>query len=185
MATNFNVPNQDYVGFSYGQWHCIRDGHIYRVSDGSRYNQNLIPSLTDKTADIPGADGQYFFGSLHKNRTFTINFAFDELSESHLKSLSAVFNGKEIKDLIFDEQPYKAYGAKVTGTPTIKVVSFDDRSGNRIYKGEGSVQFTCYNPYAHTPNWVWKYNSGGTFSSMVADGRKSTSYDENVYTSKS
>jgi hypothetical protein len=57
VATNFDVPNQDFVGFSYGQWHCIRNGHIYRTSDGSRYNKNLIPALTDKTADIPGADG--------------------------------------------------------------------------------------------------------------------------------
>jgi hypothetical protein len=84
MATNFNVPNQDFVGFSFGQWHCIRDGHIYRTSDGSRYNQNLAPAFDDKTQSIPGANGQFYFGTFHKNRSFTINFAFDELSEGHL-----------------------------------------------------------------------------------------------------
>jgi len=25
-------------------------------------------------------------------------------------------------------------------------------NGERVYKGEGSIQFTCYNPFAHTPS---------------------------------
>jgi hypothetical protein len=48
---------QDFLGFSYGGWHSIHHAKIYRTADGSRYNINLIPTLTDKTADIPGADG--------------------------------------------------------------------------------------------------------------------------------
>lgn len=39
MSTNFSrIPNIDFIGFSFGKWHSIRDGHIYRTSDGSRYN---------------------------------------------------------------------------------------------------------------------------------------------------
>lgn len=185
MATDFSkIPNQDFVGFSYGKWHCIRDGHVWRTSDGSRYNTNLIPTLTDKTIDAPGADGQYYFNSFHKNRTFSINFAFDELSESGFRSLRQVFNGKDIKELIFDERPYVAYDAKVTGTPTIKALCFDDENGNRVYKGEGTVQFTCYNPYGHTPNWVW-VSSGNTFTTETKDGRLASSYSNTAYPTKS
>lgn len=183
MSTNFSrIPNIDFIGFSFGKWHSIRDGHIYRTSDGSRYNQNLAPSFQDKTLDLPGRDGQMFFDTLHKNRTFSINFAFDELSETDLRNLYQVFNGKEIKNLIFDEQPYKAYDAKVTGTPTIKILCFDDTE-DRVYKGEGTIQFTCYNPYAHTPTWVWRDN-GTSIEAVNADGRLSSSYQESVYTSK-
>lgn len=181
MGTNFaNIPNQDFLGFSYGQWHSIRNGHIWRTSDGSRYNENLIPTLTDKTIDAPGADGQYYFNSFHKNRTFSINFAFDELTEAGFRSLRQVFNGKDIKELIFDERPYVAYDAKVTGTPTLKTFCFDDENGNRVYRGEGTVQFTCYNPYGHTPNWVWS----SSFNAVVADGRLASSYNETAYPTK-
>lgn len=163
--------DRDFIGFSFGKWHSLLN-NIYRTSEGSRYNRNLAPTFNDKTTDIPGGEGQYYFGTFHKNRTFTVNFAFDEMTESGFNSLFSVFNGKEIKELIFDEQPYKAYDAKVTGTPTLKYLCFEDASKNRIYKGEGSVQFTCYNPYAHTPNWLW--TAGGGF--VEADGRLLSNY---------
>jgi hypothetical protein len=47
----------DFIGFTYGGEHSIDKFGIYRISDGSRYNDNIIPQLTDKTADIPGGDG--------------------------------------------------------------------------------------------------------------------------------
>ena len=62
------IPNQDFVGFSYGRWHSIRDGNIYRTSDGNRFNINLLPALQDKTVDAPGANGQYYFDTFYKNK---------------------------------------------------------------------------------------------------------------------
>lgn len=67
----------DFIGFTYDGRHSIRDLNIYRTSDGSRYNENLSPSVTDKTAEIPGGDGLYYFGSQYKQRQFSISFAFD------------------------------------------------------------------------------------------------------------
>jgi hypothetical protein len=48
------------------------------------------------------------------------------------------FTYKGIADLWFPEEPYKVYSAKITGTPQIKILSFDTVSG-RTHKGEGSV----------------------------------------------
>jgi hypothetical protein len=59
-----------------------------------------------------------------------------------------LFGDKQIHDLIFDEVPYKIYSAKVTGSATIKYLVFEEKNNKRVYKGEGSVQFTCYNPFA-------------------------------------
>jgi hypothetical protein len=42
--------------------------------------------------------------------------------------------------LVFDENPYKIYHAKVTGTAQIKYLVFNDGEGKeRVYKGEGSI----------------------------------------------
>jgi hypothetical protein len=62
--------------------------------------------------------------------------------------LKAHFGDKQIHDLIFDETPYKVYSAKVTGTATIKYIPFAEGDTNRLYKGEGTIQFTCYYPFA-------------------------------------
>lgn len=61
--------------------------------------------------------------------------------------MKKVFDGKGVHDLIFDEHPYKVYKAKVTGTPTLKFIPFDI-DGKEIFRGEGTVNFTCYEPFA-------------------------------------
>ena len=139
----------DYMGFTYNNKHSSELG-IVRVSDGSRFNENLLPTMQDKTAQVPGGDGTYYFGSYYTQRQFTVNFAFDGLTEQQVQDLRNHFGDKKVHDLIFDETPYKAYSAKVTGTATIKYIPFNEGSTGRVYKGEGSIQFTCYSPFARS-----------------------------------
>lgn len=142
----------DFIGFTYNGHHSVRDLKIYRTSNGSRYDENLTATMTDKVVDVPGGDGQYYFGTNFKNKTFNVQYAFDELDEAGLALLKKVFSGDGIHDLVFDEAPYKVWSAKVTGTAQIKHICFTDDNGGRVYKGEGSITFTCYCPYAHTPD---------------------------------
>ena len=116
---------EPFVDFKYGD-NYASDFHLYRVSDGSRYNDNLIPTLTDKTTEVPGGDGMYFFNTFYKQRQFTINFAYDSLTEVDLRAIRNWLNGKEIKPLIFSEKPDRAYYAKVTGSPAFKYICFDE-----------------------------------------------------------
>lgn len=158
----------DYMGFSYGVAqpngtdrliHSSELG-IVRTSNGSRFNENLLPTMQDKTVQVPGGDGTYYFGSYYTQRPFTVNFAFDSLTEEQLAELRRVFGDKGEHDLIFDETPYKAYRAKVTGTATLKYLPFAEGSDNRVYKGEGSIQFTCYYPFAR----CWNTNKGDYYN---------------------
>lgn len=137
----------DFIGFTYNGKHSYRDLKIYRTSNGDRYEMNLTPTMTEKTASVDGQIGQYFFGTKIETLSIPLSFAFDDLSEAGLLELKKVFNGDGIHDLIFDETPYKVYSAKVTGTAVVKHLCFEI-NGVRHYRGEGSVQFTCYYPYA-------------------------------------
>ena len=159
MGITVNVSNwrasDDFIAFAFGDFNSKSKG-IIRTSDGDRYNNTLSPQMQDKTADIPGADGQFYFGSQHKTQSFTVNFAFDKLTAADIRELKKSFNGKELKELAFSESAtygasggpltYKIYMAKVTSQPTIKYLTFDE-GGVEVYKGEGSVQFTAYWPY--------------------------------------
>lgn len=149
----------DYIGFTFNGVHSSDLG-IMRVSDGSRYNDNLLPTIQDKTVQAPGRDGTYFFGSYYTQRVFNVSFVFDGLTEGQLKRVQTVFGDKKIHDLIFDETPYKAYRAKVTGSATIKYIPFGQGATNRVYKGEGSVQFTAFEPYARSVHkYLNEYNN--------------------------
>lgn len=143
----------DFLAFSFNGKHSWDDFGIYRTIDGDRYNENLAPIMQDKTAEVPGGDGLYYFGTTYKQRDFNVNIAFDNMSEEKFREMHQWLNGKEMGDLWFEESPYKIYTAKPTGTSSLKTICFN-KNGERVYKGEGNITFTAYWPYAHTPDKV-------------------------------
>ena len=136
----------DFIGFSFNGYRSEELG-IVRVSDGSRYDEDLLPTSQDKTVQVPGGDGFYYFGSDYTQRQFSINIAFNELTEAQFRKLQQVFGTKELGKLIFDERPYKYYMVK-SGNPQLKYICFGKEGEPRIYKGEGTLTFTAYYPFA-------------------------------------
>lgn len=147
----------DYLGFRFGEHHS-RDLGLYRVSDSDRYNDVSVPNFTDTTSKITGGDGTYYWDSFYSQRTFTIQCAFDELSETQLRQIRQIFNGKAEDWLVFDETPYKKYRVKLQSPPQIKYLTFREgviyQNGHhdydrlRVHKGEITFQFISYYPYA-------------------------------------
>lgn len=115
----------DFTGFSFGGVHSSDLG-ITRVSGGDRYEEKLHPEVSDRTAEVPGLDGVYYFGSEHRERVFDITLGFDSLTEEQFRRLRTIFNTKEVKELIFDERPYKKYMAKIESPVELSFVCFDE-----------------------------------------------------------
>ena len=147
------IKHIDYVGFTFNGVHSSSLG-IVRISDGSRFNENLLPTVQDKTVQVPGGDGMYHFGGFYTQRQFNVSYAFDSLTEEQLAKIKELFGDKKIHELIFDESPYKKYYAKVVETASIKHIPFSEGATNRVYKGEGNIQFAAYDPYAYS---TYKY----------------------------
>lgn len=147
----------DFIGFTFNGRHSSDLG-IMRVSDGSRYNDNLLPTFQDKTATAVGGDGTYFWNSYYTQKPFPLKIAFDEMTETNYRQLRQWLGDKQIHELIFDEHPYKQYMVKVQGTPQLKTICFDVE-GKRIYKGEGTINFVAFSPYAHSVHkWLDEYD---------------------------
>lgn len=193
----------DFLGFTFNGYHSSELG-LVRVSDSNRYTENLLPTIQDKTVQVPGGDGTYYFGSFYTQRPINISVAFDDLSEEQFQKMRAIFGDKKIYDLIFDEMPYKVYKVKATGTPNLKYVCFNkdyddiDRIQNetphistkqelygvgaaspygRVYKGEGQLNFICYNPFARSR---FKYVDEYTVANIPEWGDLETASAEDV-----
>ena len=147
----------DFISFTYNGVHSTELG-IVRTSSSNRYNDQLVPTSQDKTVPVPGGNGTYFFGSYYTQRAITLDIAYDEVTEETLRRMRKVFEADTVHELIFDDEPYKVYYAKVTGQPQLKYIPFQNYDNDlldstpRIYKGEGTINFTCYDPFAHCPN---------------------------------
>ena len=71
----------DFIAFTYNNKHSVKDFGIYRTSNGDRYETNITPPMKDKIAEVPGGNGQYYFGTTYDKRDIPISFAFDRKTE--------------------------------------------------------------------------------------------------------
>jgi phage-related protein len=138
----------DFKGFRFGNIH-IKDLHLTVVSSGDRFNKSLLPEPTDYSVDVPGGNGKYYFGQTHNSRTMSVKTAFDNLDEYTIRKIRQIFATDKLKDLVFDEEPYKVYRAKLSRAPAFNYVCFLNKETNqRVYKGECDFDFVMYHPYA-------------------------------------
>ena len=142
------VPKGDFIGFTFNGVHSSELG-ILRVSDGSRYDNDLLPTIRDRVIPVPGGDGSYYFGSDYTQKTFNFNIAFDSMTERQMRKLQTLFGSRKLHRLIFDELPFKYYMVKVANPPKLRYICFDE-GGQRIYKGEGSLSFEAFFPFARS-----------------------------------
>lgn len=174
----------DFIGFTFNGVHSSDMG-IIRTSNGSRFNENLLPASTDKTVQIPGGDGTYYFGSNYTQRQIPISIATDELTETQFRQLKQWLGDKQIHPLVFDEAPYKTYMVKTSSIPTLKFICFDNITKNkgeivvnRVYKGEGSLQFIAYFPFARcTKKYLSEYTDSNKEEWASASGLLTTQGD--------
>lgn len=116
----------DFTGFTFGGYHSFDDLGVIRVSGGDRYEEELQSEIKDRTAEVPGLNGEYYFGSDYAPKKFNIEIAFDSLTEEQFRKLRRVFGTKRVQELIFDERPYKKYMAKIESPVELSYVCFDE-----------------------------------------------------------
>lgn len=150
-----SIIDNDFIGFTFNGKHSINDLHIYRVSNGDRYDETSNRSLREKTVDLSGQDGGLWLDSFYKAKHFKISFAYDNLKKEDIEKIKSTFDGKEVHTLIFDEYPYKFYNAKVENKVTLQYICFEE-NGEDVYKGEGQINFICYDPYGYSSIFVKK-----------------------------
>ena len=148
---------RDFTGFRFGQTHS-EDLGLTVVSSSSKYVKDTQPGIKDHQTEVPGGDGSYLFGQTFSNLEIKVSIAFENVTDSTWRKISNLFSTDKPQDLVFDENPYKVYKAKLKSKPNFKFVCFDDKeTGGRIYKGDGDLTFICYYPFAFGFNKYFEY----------------------------
>lgn len=140
---------ESFLGFWFNGRHSS-EFKVIRVSGGKEFEEELLPTAKDTVIDIPGRDGSEFIQAKREKKQFKIDFAFDDLYENDIRAMKQWLGAKNPCELIFDERPYKVWTGKVTTAPKINFVPFDDTKKGVVYKGKGSITFTCFKPYARS-----------------------------------
>ena len=130
----------DFPGFTFCGLHSFTDLQITRVSNGSRYNETILPAFQDVTASVPGRDGQLYWEAFYSNKPHPFQIAFDGLDETHFRKLRQTFAADKEGWLIYDELPYKKYWAKAQGPVQLNYICFDDPDTGNIIRLKGFIK---------------------------------------------
>ena len=135
---------EDFLGFTFNGRHSS-EFRIVRTSKSNRYNEEIVASGKDTTIDIPGSDGALFISKKKQKKTWTVDFAFDDVYIEDIEAMRNWLSCKTEAAFRFDEDRESQYHmVVVTGTPKLNYLGFEDEDGKTVYKGDGSVQFTAY-----------------------------------------
>lgn len=137
--------SDDFIGFSFNGIRS-QDLGISRVSEGTRYGEQMLPGFQDKSAQMPGSDYTLYWESFYNTRAWNLNIAFDHMTDSQISLLRKTFHTKNMGELTFAEREGIHWLAKVQAPPQLKYICFDE-GGKRIYKGEGTIQLIAYYPF--------------------------------------
>lgn len=196
----------DFIGFSFNGV-SSEDLGIVRVSASDRYNDITIPTFQDKSAQMPGSDYTLYWESYYNTRSWTVNIAFDEMSDMQLRLFRRTFNGKDLGQLQFREKDdvtkmqetitgtYEHeniyYMAKLQSSPQLNYLCFDIDPiyrkwtgpvipGMQYYNADGST----YSSGDHYEKVEKLYKGEGTiqfiayFPFGIRDVGITTTYDE-------
>lgn len=144
---NMLLPEDEkepYIGFQLGYFHSKNMG-IKRVNTNNRYQQSLVPNFELKTNQDTKI-GTRLYKQEVKDKQIKIDFAFDNLTQNEFDQIKNWLGNSELQPLILDEEENYSY-VKIYGQPNINYICFDEEKNGivqRIYKGEGGVNFIQY-----------------------------------------
>ena len=143
----------DFIGFTFNGKHCSEFG-LLRTSDGDRYEDNLVLSLSDSAEDVPGGVGQYYFGENIKQREFNIRVAYDSVTEKDKREIRKWLHPDDkLHELIFDEKPYVKYWVKCNKEVKSKELCFNELGNTISYKkASGNIDISTDNYYIYAPD---------------------------------
>lgn len=144
---NMLLPEDEkepYIGFQLGYFHSKNMG-IKRVNTNNRYQQSLVPNFELKTNQDTKI-GTRLYKQEVKDKQIKIDFVFDSLTQNEFDQVKNWLGNSELQPLILDEEENYSY-IKLQGQPNINYICFDEEKNGivqRVYKGEGSVNFIQY-----------------------------------------
>ena len=156
MARELNIFSNplydfEFLGFTFNGRHSSEFG-LTVVSPNGLYQENMFASFEDKTVDVSGKEGVYYFGTEIKTKEMSVQLAFDHLTSENYRKIKEWLSPKVVAKLIFDERPYKYYWVKISTSPVFSFIPFEEEIEGKmvhIFKGELSINFIAYDPYGY------------------------------------
>ena len=148
--------NRAYISFSYGGKY-IEDFNLLATM-GDRLSKNIYADFEDATSNYDTLDGQYYWGTHFTTNQLEFTLSTDGMSQTDLEKFKMWFKPGVERELILAEHPNRVILARVSATPTISMIPFEQIetiliNGNKknistaLYRGDITLSFIMDEPY--------------------------------------
>lgn len=147
---------RSFISFSYGGKY-IEDFNLL-VAYGDRLNKNIYSEFEDSTSDYETLDGQYYWGTHMSPNTLEFTLATDYMTQLDMERFKKWFHPGVERELILMEHPNRAILARVSSSPSISMIPYEEKititigglkreTSTTVYKGEINLAFVMDEPY--------------------------------------
>ena len=161
---------RSFISFSFDGKN-IEDFNLIATIDGDRLQRKGYSEFEDLTSNYEILDGHFYWGTHYTNHTLDFSLSTDGITENELNNFLKWFQPGRTKELILSEHPNRAIMARVSSSPELHLLPFEEKTSKKIdgqlyytsttlYKGEISLSFTMEEPY-----WYSKINIFGYLDS--------------------
>lgn len=156
LTRNLMPWGKEFIDFSFAGRHISEFGMV-AVSSGDRYSLKGSPEFQDETTTVNGVNGQYYWGTNFKTKTYNYSLATDGMTERQFEDFKRHFRpgryGQFYDDTWFDRYSY----VRIKSVIDFSFIPFQEEvevAGNkiksRIYKGECKISFIQDIPYTYS-----------------------------------
>lgn len=156
LTRNLMPWGKEYIDFSFAGRHISEFG-LVAVTNSDRYQFHGSPEFTDETTSVNGVNGQYYWGTKFKTKTYDYSLATDGMTERQFDDFKRHFRpgyyGQFYEDAWFDRYAY----VRIKSVVEFSFIPFQEDveiAGNkiksRIYKGECKISFIQDEPYTYS-----------------------------------
>ena len=183
-GANARLPfmNRSFISFSFGSKKdndnvdvpvYIEDFNLIATISGDRLEKQGYAEFEDLTTEYEVLDGHFYWGTHYTNHELTFELATDGMTQKELDSFLHWFQPGKTRELILSEHPNRAIQARVSTSPELHLLPFEQptikkiagqeyKTSTTLYKGEITLTFIMEEPY-----WYSKINIFGYFDGQV------------------
>lgn len=158
-----------FLDFSFGgKW--IDEFNLMAYCKDSTMNRSGSAPFSDLTSSYDIMDGQYYHGTHYEPFKLSLDLISDGIDEQVLQNFLYWFAGGKTRELVLAEHPNRAIMARVSETPELQVLPFEQKinitmggleytTSTTLYKGTISLNFIADEPFWYSKQNILFYNS--------------------------
>jgi phage-related protein len=168
---------EEYLTFKYNEKDSSEMG-VYSITEGNRYKRSIEPEFEDSVLNVPGYDGEYYYGTNITKQTFALSCFAHHLTLPEYDRMRVWLHPRTVGKLVLPDHPYKYYIVKPEEISELSLLALTEGQ----VTGEGRGFPGVFDQVVYTGNFEVMFRTiGSAYAYGFQYFRDDLLYDNDFY----